>query len=319
MIKKQTRAVLFVTVCSLFIVGLWFVRNIIATGYLVYPLHEIDLFSYDWKMPEATAKIERWIIHGYAREALIEPFKELRYFEYFIVDQRMRLLNYLLIVVCVSLLAISPFIVLYSYLRKKTVKNVYYLIYLICFLYILYWAISAPDFRFSNGMILATIYTTIIVMMGNKINRQVVNSKMGKWLLTGLAIVFLLSSVKHIHNQSQVVARKTETKVSDLILFTLYRPYPSKYQDKYADSFDIHKLNNNISIYLSTDPTGKCYDQLPATSQGGIPFLKNNSKIQSVKTIEARGELLKYGFRTKKEYMDVLDKESALIISKKYE
>lgn len=52
-INKAALTTLFVW--GVLIVGLWFVRNIIISGYLVYPVYQIDLFSFDWKVPQEIA------------------------------------------------------------------------------------------------------------------------------------------------------------------------------------------------------------------------------------------------------------------------
>lgn len=56
---KAYRAIYFLSVWSFLIIVPWLVRNILISGYLVYPFPEIDLFNVDWKVPIETAIIER--------------------------------------------------------------------------------------------------------------------------------------------------------------------------------------------------------------------------------------------------------------------
>jgi hypothetical protein len=44
----------------------WFFRNIILSGYLVYPLSEINIFDFDWKIPVAKVVTEKLAIKGWA-------------------------------------------------------------------------------------------------------------------------------------------------------------------------------------------------------------------------------------------------------------
>lgn len=45
----------------------WLLRFYFLTGYLVFPLHELDLFLVDWKLPSALVAEERMYIRGFAR------------------------------------------------------------------------------------------------------------------------------------------------------------------------------------------------------------------------------------------------------------
>ena len=40
----------------------WLIGNMIVSGWLAYPIHQIDLFSFDWKVPAAVLEFERFSI-----------------------------------------------------------------------------------------------------------------------------------------------------------------------------------------------------------------------------------------------------------------
>jgi len=45
----------------------WVARNIILSGYLVYPVPQIDLFSVDWKLPYQYVIDEKLATQGWSR------------------------------------------------------------------------------------------------------------------------------------------------------------------------------------------------------------------------------------------------------------
>jgi hypothetical protein len=51
---------------GLLILAPWMARNVVLSGYLVYPLPEVDLFDVDWKIPRRTAELERDYIKAWA-------------------------------------------------------------------------------------------------------------------------------------------------------------------------------------------------------------------------------------------------------------
>ena len=68
--KIKVKLVLF----SLLILVLapWVTRNVILTGYLVYPVSSIDIFNFDWKIPKEKVEIQKNFIKSWA----IMPFQK---------------------------------------------------------------------------------------------------------------------------------------------------------------------------------------------------------------------------------------------------
>lgn len=70
---KDKRNLFVLTGIAFLIMVPWFIRNIIQTGYLVYPFPAIDIFGFDWKLPaEYVSNEERWI-ESWARIPGVEP------------------------------------------------------------------------------------------------------------------------------------------------------------------------------------------------------------------------------------------------------
>jgi hypothetical protein len=45
----------------------WLARNVILSGYLVYPFPAVDIFQFDWKIPHDRAVVEQQIIQAWAK------------------------------------------------------------------------------------------------------------------------------------------------------------------------------------------------------------------------------------------------------------
>lgn len=53
----------------------WIAGNIIVSGYLLYPFHQIDLFSFDWKLPSDVLQFETFSIKSWGKV----PFQDIYY------------------------------------------------------------------------------------------------------------------------------------------------------------------------------------------------------------------------------------------------
>jgi len=68
--KVKVKLVLF-SLLMLILVP-WVTRNVILTGYLVYPVSSIDIFNFDWKIPKEKVEIQKNFIKSWA----IMPFQK---------------------------------------------------------------------------------------------------------------------------------------------------------------------------------------------------------------------------------------------------
>ena len=66
--EKRWKTILIDLVSGIIIVVPWVVRNVIISGYLLYPYSGIDLFNFDWKMPVEILDQERKDIAVWGRE-----------------------------------------------------------------------------------------------------------------------------------------------------------------------------------------------------------------------------------------------------------
>ncbi len=100
---------------------------------------------------------------------------------------------------------------------------------------------------------------------------------------------------------------------SNDLLKTCYLPKRNKPEIEYTK----YQLGG-IPIYLLDDEYVRVFDFFPATSSKGLPFEPFiGYKIQSIKTIEPRGSSFQDGFRTKEEYINIIN-ENVELYREKY-
>lgn len=174
----------------------WFARNYVLSGYLVYPQTVINWFSPDWKIPISWASREQEIIRAWAilpREdtdvVLAMPLQQWIRAWYF--NQR-RL--YQVMLWMPLLLPVSA--ILTTLVRGKLWSQTWSALqrylpgYLVIYLGMAFWLLTAPDFRFGIGFIIAAIVLGAIpwvVLLQRFIQRH---SKILALLLLGAVIVF---------------------------------------------------------------------------------------------------------------------------------
>jgi len=144
----QRRRVIGLMVCGLVVFLPFLVRNLILSGYLVYPFPAIDLFSFDWKVPLERVQAEQQAVIAWGRAAVGSasvPFSTWfpAWFSAQTVNRRFLLVLALL----------TPFAALFSRFSPRK----FWLGWLGMFVGVCFWLFSAPDFRFGSGFLLASL------------------------------------------------------------------------------------------------------------------------------------------------------------------
>lgn len=131
----------------------WMARSVVLSGYLVFPVSQLDLFSFDWKIPAAQVTEVRNGIVGFARlpgkdwaDALSMPFSGWfpLWFENLTTNQKA---IFVLAVVSPLLFALGRF----TGFTRITSRNLFGFVALYAGL--LFWFVSAPDVRFGYGFL----------------------------------------------------------------------------------------------------------------------------------------------------------------------
>ncbi|MBP6184936.1 MAG: hypothetical protein KA479_08330 [Saprospiraceae bacterium] len=142
----------------------WVVRNVIISGYLIYPIYQIDLFSYDWKVPIEIARGQYFYVEDYAkREEVMNvgQYSQLREGPSFYNWISVWLSNVLFFKS--SIFAIAGIVVSFIYfawIRYRKIPNIQpviwqFVILNICLFAI--WFFKMPAFRFGWHFIITLI------------------------------------------------------------------------------------------------------------------------------------------------------------------
>jgi hypothetical protein len=265
---KRYKEFFFLAITGSAIVIPWLVRNIILSGYLMYPFPSVNLFNFDWKQPVYfTEQAKDWVT-SFGRgtgglETLSWPLS--KWFPIWLKTQNS--LNVFLFVCC----ALSPLIMLFLFIKRKQHNitiNVFYC-WAVTFLGAAFWFYSAPDFRFNYAFIILTAIIPFIIM----------------WIafpiLSGKNIFYLFYAAL------MVGLGYTYYKVPKNYSFaTLYKPASVEVD---GGQKNIQFVQHTIDNYIIYTPIGtdQCFGQpIPCT-----PIILPN--------LELRGKTLQDGFRIK--------------------
>jgi hypothetical protein len=171
----------------------WLIRNVIISGYLIYPFPMIDLFHVDWKIPLVNAYSDMHAIQNWGRSSRgnisqsgAVPFlawvpnwwRERTFVQHFILIS----------------VAIAPILllVLWFVKSKYKIQNMSYSSFLIIgFVYFgtLFWFFNAPDLRFGYGFIMAAF---ILVYASVALTLVRFSGFLGKIIPAVLLVIFSL-------------------------------------------------------------------------------------------------------------------------------
>lgn len=286
--RKEYKVLTFVVVISFIICVLWLIRNVILSGYIVFPMYDIDLFSFDWKVPKEVAILEKGFIHAGAVWQLKNLYNNALTFFY---APEWRFIHTYFIAASYVTLAIS---VLYmAYLKAKhKVANEVFILYLILIVSIIASYVSAPDFRFTYGLVFGTLFIIIAIFADDFLKNVIVNKKV-KCLTTSILALLLL-----LHLNVTFSGLSTSLNGATVAgIICKPRLYESK---KVTDEELSHKkihINNDVELYISNNANGFTMYQLPAVSDD-ITY-RIGWRFQHYTNLEARGASLQDGFRTK--------------------
>lgn len=286
--KKRYKEISFLILTGMLILIPWLVRNVIISGYLVYPMHEIDLFSFDWKVPrEIAIKAKDYILfvgNEFFTFITTTPFRKYR------DPIWVNLLSLMIYGLCI----LSVVVIIYKLvLKRKNIPLSYFLSALILVLCLVIWYINGPDMRFIPGI--STIFLSLtggFILFGKK--------KIQTKYFTYAAFALLLASsyiwtARELHRGYNVV-EETKTVVPSPFYRILAKPYSQKWLTLHSDfekDVELYTLNDGISIYICHMQV--TYDILPAV------VYEVRGKFIDHTCIEARGTSLQEGFRTKNE------------------
>lgn len=157
------------------------IRNIIQSGYLIYPLYQIDLFNFDWKLPIEMAISDNDSIKSWARKPSDYSFAAAHYnlFEWVPIwwnnNSFVHFQKFFIFMILSFLLAIIFEIVKFTKSKcKKTREYItFYPIYTLLLISLLFWFLMAPDPRFAFSILHCTFaFSTSVILSSYEIRNQ---------------------------------------------------------------------------------------------------------------------------------------------------
>lgn len=280
-IRKEQKAfalLLRISIVGVFIYVPWLCRNVILSGYLLYPVPFIDIFHVDWKAPKYLLMLD----YTYIKRLPINFDDDMvkvapPAFPHWVMPWMQRQLDnkdmrpnlfILLAALC------SP--LLWVVMRVKKIATRTPVLYLWMFLYafVLLWMYTVPEYRF--GIVFIAFALLLPLLYWSAATRWHIKLPA---VLT--PVLFVLFSAYYIHS----APGKNNVYAFSLKRFIVY-PLKDKqyYFDNDTATFNYTLLNNGIKLFHQ-DSTHNCIN----TTQ---PCM-----IWHYGTIEMRGNTLQDGFR----------------------
>ncbi len=275
--RKNIKGFMFCLISGTLVILPFLLRNIIISGYLIYPYSGIDLFDFDWKMPASVLDYDRHEILSWGR-----GIKDVYKYNLPITDWFpgwFGNLN-LFLKICLILNPFALIVATAKSIRELKKKNwgciTFIIVSLLC---LIFWFTGSPDSRYGG------VYMSILPLVAigvalqwifNIIKDKKKATKAGMYaLMTALCLYMALATF--ILGKEVVTGEKIGLKrCNDYIKLGCYEAY----------------LDNQI-IYIPIQG-----------DQGGYYYFPETTGEQILKVIELRGDSLEEGFRVKEEYRD---------------
>jgi hypothetical protein len=141
----------------------WLARNVVLSGYLLFPFPSIDIFDFDWKIPIGQVFGARDGVLAFARipHLPVSTVMELSTAEWIPVwFERATLVRKMLFL---GAIFFSPALVLLGGLLSRKLDWQILGVYVSLYFGLLYWFFSAPDFRFGFGFVFAVLLVSMLI------------------------------------------------------------------------------------------------------------------------------------------------------------
>ncbi len=166
--SKKWKGPVAISLVALLFVSPWLVSNVIMSGYLVFPIYQIDLFSVDWKVPDALVKyaatnVGSWAkIPGVDRHTATLPEWVPGWYERLEEPRE----QYLWLVIYAHALYWG-LLVMHLVAKRKVFYNSlpFLMIYLVMLTGTVVWFLNIPDFRFGFGFTFFPVILLIAILI----------------------------------------------------------------------------------------------------------------------------------------------------------
>jgi hypothetical protein len=170
--RRNLAAVGWLALLGLAVVSPWLIRNVVISGYLVYPVPEIDLFNFDWEIPREICIEDRETALAWARtmhpwqtnaDVLNAPLKKWArwWFTALTLNQRGM----------VVFAALAPLGYALAALTSRRIRSAlkqllrYAPVVAVAYAGLIYWFFSAPKIRYGYGFLLIGLSLILMPLM----------------------------------------------------------------------------------------------------------------------------------------------------------
>lgn len=249
-------------------------RNVILSGYMIYPIYQIDLFSFDWKIPKEVAQSLTLTIKSWAKIPRVNAHTvSLLKFSEWMPNWWGRMDRLMKIIIAGNLFSIlNAGILMY----KKKIR--YSLVSSFFFLCAIFWFFSAPEPRFAWGFLISSAIFTYFFLLSPFFDRYFKTLALTLIIITlplTLRILALPGWIHYVHYSEY------NSSASVYLLERLFYPTPITKPEIKIETV------NGIKYFIPVK-TDQCYNAplpcVPGTSPSVFP----------------RGPELKNGFYFKK-------------------
>ncbi|MCR4890696.1 MAG: hypothetical protein K5989_00710 [Lachnospiraceae bacterium] len=140
----KIRQILYSAGVCIFIYLPFLIRNVVLTGWLLYPFQYLDFFSPDWKLSKEVLEFETFLVTDYGRNPLRLEY-EVSWLQAWIPS--LSLLKKI-IIVCVLVFLLLELGLLVLKIKEKLVRGRWLFFEAVMFIGLAFWFITAPDVRF---------------------------------------------------------------------------------------------------------------------------------------------------------------------------
>ncbi len=276
--NKKWKQILIFILSGVVILLPFLIRNVLISGWLVYPFAGLDFFHVPWKISRETVEYEATLVYGWARIQTSDVYgtMALSLREWWPVWFRGLLLRYRLLVMAnLFLLVFELLQFVFGVLKKKQELTKWALLKLTTAVGFLYWMLSAPDVRFGWCYLVALplLFYPTSVFYG-----RLARIRLGKVAVFQFAFFLLcilsVGYAYHKENCTEVL----KTSVVGRINIKPFYIYQGDFSQMDVVEYDI----NGMTFYYSpsSDMTG--YYGFPGTTDkallDNLGFLGDNFK-----------------------------------------
>lgn len=239
----------------------YLIRNVILSGYLIYPLESIDLFNVDWKVPASISEADRLQISLYSKnmqDTGITSFSFREWVQQWYIG--LTLMQKLFFTIALAACAAALCYIAYSMIHRVNSMQVFLIV--ISMLSFGYWFMTAPALRYG----IVFLWLLPCVLAGWMKNDNI------RYVFAAWMLIVMLSSMVGI-------LQHYPTDTVNLVYpadYTSYKCHETKLLDKDGNA-------HTVWIPDKGDQSG--YDVFPET-----PYNQE-------KSVELRGSSLAQGFR----------------------